>query len=61
MKRIIAIFLVALFVLVGGGLAMACSGTYGDPAGPAVMVPTPDGTSTTSTPEAPAQTDQPSS
>ncbi len=59
MKRIIAALLVALFVLVGGGLAVACSFGSDDGAGPAVLFPKPDGTTTTSTPEAPAQTAQP--
>ena len=61
MKRIIAVSLIALFVLVGGGLALACPyPSTGDPSGPAVYFPQPDGSSTTSTPQAPVdQTQQP--
>jgi hypothetical protein len=62
MKRIIAATLIALFVLVGGGLALACPyPVSGDPAGPAVLFPHPDGSTTTSTtPQVPVdQTQQP--
>ncbi len=62
MKRIIAVSLIALFVLVGGGFVLACpfQGSS-DPAGPAVQVPQTDGSSTaTATPQAPVdQTQQP--
>ncbi|MGA2765532.1 MAG: hypothetical protein ABSG17_19465 [Spirochaetia bacterium] len=63
MKRIIAVSLIALFVLVGGGLALACTFPgSGDPAGPAVQVPQTDGSSTTSTtPQVPTDQTQPPS
>ncbi len=65
MKRIIAATLVALFVLVAGGIALACSfdmPSDSSGSGPAVLFPQTDGSSTTSAPAAPAtQTAQPSS
>jgi hypothetical protein len=61
MKRIIAISLVALFVLLGSGLVMACPFQDSAPAGPAVQAPqTDDSATATATPQLPAdQTKQP--
>ncbi len=64
MKRIIAATLVALFVLVAGGIALACGMDYPSSSsqGPAVFFPQSDGSSTTSAPDTTAtQTAQPSS
>jgi hypothetical protein len=62
MKRIIAVSLVALFVLLGSGLALACPfQDTGTPAGPTVQAPqTNDNATATTTPQLPAdQTQQP--
>ncbi len=63
MNRIIAVLLVALFVLVTGGIALACSFDMpSSDSGPAVLFPQSDGSSTTSAPDTPAsQTAQPAS
>ncbi len=64
MKRIIAVLLVALFVLVSGGIALACGMDYPSSSsqGPAVYFPQTGGSSTTSAPDTPAsQTAQPAS
>ncbi len=63
MKRIIVISLVALFVLVGAGLAMACpfQSTGDNASGPAVFIPQTGGsTSASTTPQVPTDgTSQP--
>ncbi len=63
MKRIIAVLLVALFVLVSGGIALACSFDMPSSSsqGPAVLFPQSDGSSTTSAPDTATQTAQPAS